>query len=200
MLSPQPFYPVASSSTVGFARQGVWRHSASAPASARPTEFAMLAGRRRRRPDPHASHGRPEPCGGWGSGGREPAKDLRTTSDQREGGPCKFSGPFFGNHTPIISSPFIPLQPHPRVGGHFRRAARCRRDGPAGLHRPACRPACLPRADPCKHASTSPNIPERGRGQGMGGRGGKASFSHPTLPPSVQGEWGRGGLGLLRLQ
>ena len=69
------------------------------PASARPTEFAMLAGRRRRRPDPNASHGRPEPCGGWGSGGREPAKDLRTTSDQREGGPCKFLDPF--------------LQPHP---------------------------------------------------------------------------------------
>ena len=64
------------------------------PASARPTEFAMLAGRRRRRPDPHASHGRPEPCGGWGSGGREPAEDLRTTSDQPERGPCKFFGPF----------------------------------------------------------------------------------------------------------
>ena len=150
------------------------------PASARPTEFAMLAGRRRRRPDPHASHGRPEPCGGWGSGGREPAKDLRTTSDQREGGPCKFSGPFFYSHTPVISSPFITLQPHPRVGGHFRRAARCRRDGPAGLHRPACRPACQPRADPCKHASTSPNIPGRGRaGEGRQGRKGKFFPPHP---------------------
>ena len=144
----------------------------------------MLAGRRRRRPDPHASHGRPEPCGGWGSGGREPAKDLRTTSDQREGGPCKFSGPFFYSHTPVISSPFTTLQPHPRVGGHFRRAARCRRDGPAGLHRPACRPACQPRADPCKHASTSPNIPGRGRaGEGRQGRKGKF---FPPHPPSLR--------------
>ena len=76
------------------------------------------------------------------------------------------------------------MQPHPRVGGHFRRAARWRRDGPAGLHRPACRPACLPRADPCKHASTSPNIPGRG-GEGEGRQGRKGEF-FPPHPPSLR--------------
>ena len=77
------------------------------------------------------------------------------------------------SHILIISSRSTRWQPHPRVGGHFRRAARWRRDGPAGLHRPVCRPACLPRADPCKRLNLFQHP--------WDGRGGKASFSHPTL-------------------
>ena len=105
----------AASQCGGFARVGVWRHSASAPArspphrirdvgreaaaAARPARLTRAAG---------AMRG----VGIWGTG--EPAEDFPTTSDQPEGCPCKFFGLFYLSNIPIfdtIGALQVPLPP-----------------------------------------------------------------------------------------